>query len=87
MNAKDLLSFIGRFLFHTIITACVVYSLTYSASIISAKSSMWQMALAMILFLTSGAIVFNSVSQLINDLTGNKKEQQFNNQQKEDNNA
>ena len=87
MNAKDMLNFVARFLFYTIITGCVVYSLTYSASIISAPSSMWQMALAMILFLTSGAIVFNGVTQLINDLTGNKEEEQSNNQQKEDNNA
>lgn len=89
MQSSNLIKFIGRTMLYVAAASCMLYALTYSAGIISAPSSAWQMTLAIALFITAGAILFRTISQFIEveDLTEEKEETQINNQEKEEDNA
>lgn len=76
MNTGSLLTFLARFTFYTIITACVIYTLTFAAGVIASPKSTMQMILGFILFVLTGSVVFNgirwSIESFIDSRTNNE---------------
>lgn len=83
MNTGSLLTFVARFVFYTIVTACVIYTLTYAAGVISAPASTMQMFLGLILFVLTGSVVFNGIRWSIESFIDSRT----NNETKENENA
>lgn len=83
MNTGSLLTFVARFVFYTIVTACVIYTLTYAASVISAPASTMQMFLGLIMFVLTGSVVFNGIRWSIEGFIDSRT----NNETKENENA
>ena len=83
MNTNSIVKSVGIFTFCTIITACVIYSLTYAAGVISSPSSTLQMILGFILFIVSGSVVYHGVRWVVESFI----ESRTNNQTKENENA
>lgn len=76
MNVKKLLEFLGLFLFHTIVTACVMFSLIHAVGILSGPASFLELSFAMFLLFTSGSVVFNGVRYLTEDFINSKNKEQ-----------
>ena len=84
MNTSSVLTFLGRFTFYTIITACVIYTLTFAADVISSNNvSTMQMFLGLILFVLTGSVVFNGIRWSIESFIDSRT----NNETKENENA
>lgn len=83
MKTSSVLTFLGRFTFYTIVTACVIYTLTFAANVISSPAPPMQMILAFILFVLSGSVVFNGIRWSIESFV----ETRIENQTKENENA
>jgi uncharacterized membrane protein len=83
MNTNSILKSVGIFTFCTIITACVIYTLTYAAGVISSPSSTFEMFLGLVLFITSGSVVYHGVRWVVESFI----ESRTNNQTKENENA
>ena len=83
MNTGSLLTFVARFVFYTIVTACVIYTLTYAAGVISSPASTMQMILGLILFVLTGSVVFNGIRWSIEGFIDSRT----NNETKENENA
>ena len=84
MNIGSLLSFVSRFVFYTIVTACVIYTLVFAADVITSQSpSTMQMFLGLILFVLTGSVVFNGIRWSVESFI----ESHTNNQTKENENA
>lgn len=83
MNIGSLLAFVARFVFYTIVTACVIYTLTYAARVISSSASTMQMILGLILFVLAGSVVFNGIRWYIEGFIDSRT----NNKTKENENA
>lgn len=83
MNIGSLLAFVARFVFYTIVTACVIYTLTYAARVISSPASTMQMILGFILFVLAGSVVFNGIRWYIEGFIDSRT----NNKTKENENA
>jgi hypothetical protein len=76
-----MLRFTGEFLFNTVITMAVIYSLTYAASVISRPSSILEMMFAFLLFITSGAVVFNGIRSSLETYIQHIKQEENNDEQ------
>lgn len=61
MNPKDTVKFVANFLLYAVASAAVICSLTYAAHVISTPSPAWEQILALLFFVTSGAVVFNGI--------------------------
>lgn len=72
---------IGMFAFHTIITACVIYSLTYAVNVLSEPVEVYQTLIALILSVTAGSVVFNGVASMIDEHVQERKRRQINQDQ------
>ena len=83
MNTGSLLTFVARFVFYTIVTACVIYTLTYAAGVISSPASTLQMIFGLILFVLTGSVVFNGIRWYIEGFIDSRT----NNKTKENENA
>lgn len=83
MNTGSLLTFVARFVFYTIVTACVIYTLTYAAGVISSPASTLQMIFGLILFVLTGSVVFNGIRWSIESFIDSRT----NNETKENENA
>lgn len=83
MNIGSLLTFVARFVFYTIVTACVIYTLTYAAGVISSPASTLQMIFGLILFVLTGSVVFNGIRWSIESFIDSRT----NNETKENENA
>lgn len=83
MNTGSLLTFVARFVFYTIVTACVIYTLTYAAGVISSPASTLQMIFGLILFVLTGSVVFNGIRWSIENFIDSRS----NNETKENENA
>lgn len=83
MNTGSLLTFVARFVFYTIVTACVIYTLTYAAGVISSPASTLQMIFGLILFVLTGSVVFNGIRWSIESFIDSRS----NNETKENENA
>ena len=83
MNTNSILKSVGIFTFCTIITTCVIYTLTYAAGVISSRSSMFEMWLGLLLFITSGSVVYHGVRWVVESFI----ESRTSNQTKENENA
>ena len=83
MNTGSFLTFVARFVFYTIVTACVIYTLTYAAGVISSPASTLQMIFGLILFVLTGSVVFNGIRWSIESFIDSRS----NNETKENENA
>ena len=83
MNTGSLLTFVARFVFYTIVTACVIYTLTSAAGVISSPASTLQMIFGLILFVLTGSVVFNGIRWYIEGFIDSRT----NNKTKENENA
>lgn len=81
MKPNDTVKFVANFLLYSVASAAVIFSLTYAAHIMSIPSTAWEQILALLLFVTSGAVVFNGIQSSIETYIQSTKEAENNDEQ------